>query len=93
MSGNSTSKIEKRHTRRLNQIGNSLSAVIPKEIVDEMQMGKGDEIEIYYDQERGEIVMKKVNRSVPDGIRPEVLKSMNRAITKYDEALRNLRDR
>ncbi|KIL46715.1 hypothetical protein KP77_28420 [Jeotgalibacillus alimentarius] len=58
-----------------------------------MQMGKGDEIEIYYDQERGEIVMKKVNRSVPDGIRPEVLKSMNRAITKYDEALRNLRDR
>ncbi|WP_404405184.1 AbrB/MazE/SpoVT family DNA-binding domain-containing protein [Jeotgalibacillus malaysiensis] len=93
MSGHSTSNHEKRHTRKLSQIGNSLSAVIPKEIVDEMQVSKGDEMEIYYDDERGEIVMKKANRSVPNGIRPDVLKSMNRAITKYDQALRNLRDR
>ncbi|WP_425331182.1 AbrB/MazE/SpoVT family DNA-binding domain-containing protein [Jeotgalibacillus proteolyticus] len=93
MSVNAMMGREKRHTRRLSQVGNSLSTVIPKEIVVEMQMNKGDEMEIFYDEERGEIVMRKANRSIPKGIRPDVLKAMNRTITKYDNALRNLRDR
>ncbi|MDG5471333.1 AbrB/MazE/SpoVT family DNA-binding domain-containing protein [Jeotgalibacillus sp. ET6] len=93
MSVNSVSQKEKRYTRRLSQVGNSLSAGIPKEIATALDMAKGDEIEVYYDEERGEIVMKKANRSVPKGIRPDVLKAMNRAIGKYDNALRNLKDR
>ncbi|MED3648610.1 AbrB/MazE/SpoVT family DNA-binding domain-containing protein [Halalkalibacterium halodurans] len=86
-------KKEKRYTRRINQVGNSLSVGIPKDITKALQMNKGDEIEVSFDEERGEIVMKKVNRSIPNGVRPEVLQAMNRAIGKYDNALRNLRDR
>lgn len=49
--------------------------------------------EVNYDEERNESVMKKVKNAIPYGIRPEVLEAMNRAITKYDQALQNLKDR
>ncbi|MGZ0087250.1 AbrB/MazE/SpoVT family DNA-binding domain-containing protein [Caldibacillus thermoamylovorans] len=83
---------EKMYTRRINQVGNSLSVNIPKDLAMMLNINKGDEMEIYYDKERGEIVMKRANR-IPKGVRPEVVMAMNRAITKYDEALRNLKDR
>lgn len=84
---------EKRYTRRINQVGNSLSVGIPKNVTKALEINKGDEIEVCFDEERGEIIMKKVNRSVPSGVRPEILQAMNRAIGKYDKALRNLRNR
>ncbi|MFB4163236.1 AbrB/MazE/SpoVT family DNA-binding domain-containing protein [Alteribacillus sp. JSM 102045] len=85
---------EKRYTRRLGKVGNSLSTSIPKEFADILGMDKGDEIEVTCDQERGEIIMKKVQRNnIPKNVRPEVLSAMNRAINKYDNALRNLKDR
>ena len=37
--------------------------------------------------------MKKANRSLPEGVRPDVLKAMNRAVDKYDDALRNLKNK
>ncbi|WP_445613191.1 AbrB/MazE/SpoVT family DNA-binding domain-containing protein [Geobacillus sp. YF-1] len=83
---------EKIYTRRINQVGNSLSVNIPKDLAMMLNINKGDEMEIYYDKERGEIVMKRANR-IPKGVRPEVVMAMNRAIAKYDEALRNLKDR
>ncbi|AEH49819.1 AbrB/MazE/SpoVT family DNA-binding domain-containing protein [Parageobacillus thermoglucosidasius] len=85
-------KYEKMYTRRINQVGNSLSVNIPKDLATMLNINKGDEMEIYYDKERGEIVMKRANR-IPKGVRPEVVMAMNRAIAKYDEALRNLKDR
>jgi antitoxin MazE len=85
-------KYEKTYTRRISQVGNSLSVNIPKDLAAMLNLNKGDEIEIYYNEERGEIVMKRANR-IPKGVRPEVVMAMNRAISKYDEALRNLKDR
>ncbi|GEK59962.1 AbrB/MazE/SpoVT family DNA-binding domain-containing protein [Marinococcus halophilus] len=84
---------EKRYTRRLNQSGNSLSAGIPKAIADQLELAKGDELNVYYNEETGEIIMKKANRSLPEGVRPDVLQAMNRAVDKYDDALRNLKNR
>ncbi|MED3668090.1 AbrB/MazE/SpoVT family DNA-binding domain-containing protein [Geobacillus kaustophilus] len=86
------SKNDKTYTRRISQVGNSLSVNIPKDLATMLNLNKGDEIEIYYDKERGEIVMKRANR-IPKGVRPEVAMAMNRAISKYDEALRNLKYR
>ncbi|GAE95471.1 prevent host death protein [Gracilibacillus boraciitolerans JCM 21714] len=83
---------EKRYTRRVSQVGNSLSVNIPKDLAIKLKMNKGDEIEVIYDEEKDGLVMKRVNR-LPEGIRPEVLGAMNRAISKYDKALRNLKDR
>ncbi|WP_084687398.1 AbrB/MazE/SpoVT family DNA-binding domain-containing protein [Marinococcus halotolerans] len=84
---------EKRYTRRLNQSGNSLSVGIPKAIADQLELAKGDELNVYYNEETGEIIMKKANRSLPEGVRPDVLQAMNRAVDKYDDALRNLKNK
>ncbi|RAK19889.1 putative addiction module antidote [Anoxybacillus vitaminiphilus] len=86
------SNYEKTYTRRISQVGNSLSVNLPKDLATMLNLNRGDEIEISYNEERGEIVMKRANR-IPKGVRPEVLMAMNRAISKYDEALRNLKDR
>ncbi|MBA2176849.1 AbrB/MazE/SpoVT family DNA-binding domain-containing protein [Halobacillus locisalis] len=83
---------EKTYTRKVSQVGNSLSFNIPKDLVDLLNITKGEELQITYNQEEGGIMVKKANR-VPEGIRPEMLKAMNRAVGKYDEALRNLKDR
>lgn len=85
--------MEQRYTRKVSQVGSSLSVSIPKDFTSAMEINKGDEIEVHFDKERGEIIMKKVNRSIPNGVRPEVLSAMNRAIGKYDNALRSLRER
>ncbi|BAD76130.1 hypothetical protein GK1845 [Geobacillus kaustophilus HTA426] len=85
-------RMTKRIHARISQVGNSLSVSIPKDLATMLNLNKGDEIEIYYDKERGEIVMKRANR-IPKGVRPEVVMAMNRAISKYDEALRNLKYR
>ncbi|CCQ96638.1 Addiction module antidote [[Clostridium] ultunense Esp] len=86
------SKYEKAYTRRIGQVGNSLSVNIPKDLASLLNLNKGDEIEILYNEKRGEIVIKRTNR-IPKEVRPEVLMAMNRAISKYNEALQNLKER
>nr|WP_275899649.1 AbrB/MazE/SpoVT family DNA-binding domain-containing protein [Bacillus piscicola] len=71
-----------------------MSASIPKEFANVLGMDKGDEIEVTCDEQRGEVIMKKVERNhLPKNVRPEVLAAMNKAINKYDHALRNLKHR
>ncbi|MBW8351001.1 AbrB/MazE/SpoVT family DNA-binding domain-containing protein [Bacillus sp. IITD106] len=82
------------YTRRVNQVGNSLSVGIPKELALELDILKGDEIAITLGKERGEIIMKKVNHSIEQpNIRPEVIQAMQRVKKQYGKALHNLRDR
>ncbi|AKG05290.1 addiction module antidote protein [Salimicrobium jeotgali] len=89
----SVKKIDKKnYTRKVSQVGNSLSLNLPKELTDLLEITKGEELQITYNEDEGEIVVKKANW-VPEGIRPEMLKAMNRAVGKYDQALRNLKDR
>lgn len=88
----SVETVAKRYTRTVNQTGNSLTVGIPKEYIDALNLSKGDQVEVSFDEQKGEVVMKKVNR-LPEGVRPDVMRAMNRAINKYDDALRNLRDR
>ncbi|SIS99668.1 AbrB/MazE/SpoVT family DNA-binding domain-containing protein [Salimicrobium salexigens] len=89
----SVKKIDKKnYTRKVSQVGNSLSFNLPKELTDLLEITKGEELQITYNEDEGEIVVKKTNW-VPEGIRPEMLKAMNRAVGKYDQALRNLKDR
>ncbi|MCA1012799.1 AbrB/MazE/SpoVT family DNA-binding domain-containing protein [Halobacillus halophilus] len=85
-------KHEKTYTRKVSQVGNSLSFNIPKDLAKQLHVSKGDELHIHYDEKEDGIIVKKANR-VPDGVRPEMLKAMNRATSKYDQALRNLKDR
>ena len=41
----------------------------------------------------GEIVIRKKKTALPEGIDEEFLDSLNRMLDKYDNALRNLKDR
>lgn len=79
--------------RRVNQVGNSLSVGIPKDIAKEFDIIKGDEVFVSADIERGEIILKKVVQSENPNIRPEVIEAMKRVKTQYGKALLNLKDR
>lgn len=81
------------YTRRVNQVGNSLSVGIPKELALELDILKGDEMVVTEGRERGEIIMKKVNYSEQPTVRPEVIQAMQRVKNQYGKALLNLRDR
>ena len=70
-------------TLKLRRIGNSVGAILPKEILDRLHVGEGDELFVY---------------DTPDGVvitpyNPEFEKSMeafNRTRKKYRNALRQL---
>lgn len=81
---------QKVYRRKVNQVGHSLSVNTPKELAKLLEIQKGEELQIKY--EEGGIMINKAKR-VPEGVRPEILKAMNRSVMKYDKALRNLKER
>lgn len=87
--------MDKRFVRKVNQTGNSLSVGIPKDVADLLNMKKGDDLELVYNEERGEIVIKKleVMENLFNGINPKVLKSMNKVMGQYKDMFENLKDR
>ncbi len=50
---------EKRYVRKIHQQGNSLSVGIPAELVEKMELKKGEEFEVMYDEEKDEIIFRK----------------------------------
>ncbi|MBB5323493.1 putative addiction module antidote [Anoxybacillus tepidamans] len=84
---------EKYYIRKISQVGNSLSVNIPAEFVKEMELRKGEEVILIYNQEKGEVTMRKSIKKLPEGIRPEVLHALNKAVTIYDQAFKNLKER
>ena len=82
-----------RYTRKVGKQGGSLSVGIPAELTRKLNLSKGDEVEMAMNKDDGEIVIRKKKRELPDGIGGEFLDSLNRMLNKYDNALRNLKDR
>lgn len=81
--------------RKVNQTGNSLTVSIPKEFAETMNLKKGDDLELLFNEDRGEIIIKKLKlvEDVFGGINPRVLKSMNRVMDEYKDMFENLKDR
>ena len=84
---------EQRFTRKIGKQGGSLSVGIPAELTRKLNLSKGDEVEMAVAEDGGEIVIRKKRRELPSGIDGEFLDSLNRMLDKYDNALRNLKDR
>lgn len=77
--------------RKIGKYGNSLGISIPKEFVKELQIQQGDVWEIV--KEGGQLLIKPVREEPSVNVRPEVLLAFDRAVERYDEAFKNLRDR
>lgn len=84
---------EPRFTRKIGKQGGSLSVGIPAELTRKLNLSKGDEVEMAVANDGGEIVIRKKKTALPEGIDEEFLDSLNRMLDKYDNALRNLKDR
>lgn len=86
---------QKRFVRKVNQTGNSLSVGIPKDVAETLKLNKGDELELVYNEERGEIVIKKVEmlENVYKNLNPEVLGAMDKVLGQYKNMFENLKDR
>lgn len=88
-----TAMEEPRFTRKIGKQGGSLSVGIPAELTRKLNLAKGDEVEMTVAEDGGEIVIRKKKQGLPGGIDGEFLDSLNRMLDKYDNALRNLKDR
>lgn len=84
---------EKTYTRKVSLVGNSLVIGLPKEVTAALNISKGEDLHVRVDPENGEVIYKKADKGLPEGVRPEIVQAMNRAMNKYDDALRNLKDR
>ncbi|MEH7336263.1 AbrB/MazE/SpoVT family DNA-binding domain-containing protein [Neobacillus drentensis] len=83
-----------RRTRRVARMGNSLGIGIPAEFVDLFKIERGDEFEFSINEETKEIIIKPVQvMGMPKGVRPEVMKALGKAFSKYDQTFRNLKNR
>ncbi|WP_181186069.1 AbrB/MazE/SpoVT family DNA-binding domain-containing protein [Alkalicoccus urumqiensis] len=80
---------------RVSKVNNTFVVSIPAEARESLRLEIGDELEAAYDQEAGTIEYKKSRkpRSLPEGVRPDTEEAMNQVMSRYNHALRNLKDR
>lgn len=82
-----------RYSRKIGRMGNSLGVSLPKRLAEKLKVSQGDEIE-FIENERGEIVLKKVRQgNLPENIRPEVLEAFFDIFEEDEGILEDLRDR
>ena len=78
--------------RKITKIGNSLGITFPADVLKQIEVSLGDQVNI--ELRNDEIVItksKKVN--LPKGISSDFFDVLNETITNYDTTLRRLKDR
>ncbi|MFH5187420.1 AbrB family transcriptional regulator [Paenibacillus sp. TAB 01] len=79
--------------RKVSKFGNSLGITMT-EALKQIGLEAGDSVQVDVREKDGEIVIKRLNKvSLPSGISPDFLDTLNQVITEYDETLRGLKDR
>ncbi|MCQ6367112.1 AbrB/MazE/SpoVT family DNA-binding domain-containing protein, partial [Bacillus cereus] len=74
-----TQKIEPKHTKN----GKSLGLTLPQEFNTTLNIKQGDDVSLEINEENEQIVIKKSKKiSMPEGINPKFLESLNRTINK-----------
>ncbi|NJP39312.1 AbrB/MazE/SpoVT family DNA-binding domain-containing protein [Alkalicoccus luteus] len=86
---------EKLHRRKVIQFNNSSVLGIPAEIRKRLNIQKGESFDVEYDEVNEVITYKRVKppAKLPEGVRPGVVSAMDRVMGRYDNALRNLKNR
>jgi putative addiction module antidote len=78
-------------TRRIVQTGSSLAVTLPKEVVDQFKLKKGDPVEVSVHPQSGAIVVRTGVRYVEGGkVTKRFSERARKVMAKYDKAFEEL---
>nr|WP_289038813.1 AbrB/MazE/SpoVT family DNA-binding domain-containing protein [uncultured Allobacillus sp.] len=81
--------------RKVTNIGNSKGTTLPQEVIEHLNLNKGDEIRFILEDD-GKVFLKKhepVNYDAIEGIDQEFIDGVKDLIENYNTTLQNLKDR
>ncbi len=76
--------------RKVCSIGNSKGISIPADILEELNLSVGSEVDIRLDEAGGRIVIEPAKKKYPKSIDPEFVSQVNDFISRYEPALKAL---
>lgn len=80
------------YERKVTKIGNSYGITIPTELLKQVGLAQGDDVQV--EVKEGRIVLrKKEHITLPDGVDAEFMDILNDVIKEHDKAFKGLVDR
>ncbi|HEX8949836.1 MAG TPA: AbrB/MazE/SpoVT family DNA-binding domain-containing protein [Dissulfurispiraceae bacterium] len=77
--------------RKICSIGNSQGVSVPADMLAQLHLTVGSEVDVYLDESRSKIVIEPSRkRKYPKGINEEFVSQVNEFIAKYEPALKEL---
>lgn len=78
--------------RKICAIGNSRGVSIPVDVLEELNLAAGDEVDIKLDEKHSRILIEPVRgeKKYPKGVDHEFVSQVNDFIEKYEPALREI---
>lgn len=78
--------------RKVTKIGNSLGITLPTDLLKQVGLYKGDDVQV--EVKDGRIILrKKVQLQLPEGVDAEFMDILNDVIKEHDKAFKGLVDR
>ena len=78
-------------TRKLVQTGSSLAVTLPKDVVDQFKLKKGDEVEVSVHPQTGAIIVRPGVQYFEGGKVTKRFKELSRGVlARYDKAFKEL---
>ena len=78
-------------TRKIVQTGSSLAVTLPRDVVEQFKLKKGDEVEVSVHPQSGAIIVRTGIRYLEGGkITKRFTEAARRALARYDQAFREL---
>jgi putative addiction module antidote len=77
--------------RKIVQTGSSLAVTLPSEVVEELKLKKGDEVDVSVHPQTSAVIIRAGVRYFEDGkVTKRFKETSQRILEKYDEAFRKL---
>ncbi|TGA98971.1 AbrB family transcriptional regulator [Sporolactobacillus shoreae] len=76
--------------RKIFKMGNSYGSTYPIEVLEHLNAKPGDQVEFKLQADGTVTIKKKNNVQLPDGIDPELIKTVTGVMNQYDRAIKEL---
>jgi putative addiction module antidote len=78
-------------TRKIVQTGSSLAVTLPREVVEQLNLKKGDEVDVSVHPQTGAVIVRAGVRYFEGGkVTKRFKEASRRVLEKYDDAFREL---
>ena len=85
-------KVLEQIERKVTKIGNSIGITLPPELLKQVGIAQGDDVQI--EVKDGKIILRKKEQlKLPDGVDAEFMEILNDVIKEHDKAFKGLVDR